>query len=133
MVIEVAALARREAVSPPSRRRLFETETFDSQLRETEPPQIELVDARRDKRLSIVFEADEASIEYPDLFQIVLERVKPQRDSVNRLRTRENFWIYAEPRKRMREAMHGQPIRTRDRGRGRPLCFAQSSLRLVLC
>lgn len=44
---------------------------------------------------------------YPKLFQIILERVKPQRDLVNRIRTRENYWIYAEPRKRMREALSG--------------------------
>jgi hypothetical protein len=50
----------------------------------------------------------EARQRYPDLFQIVLERVKPQRNLVNRTKTRENFWIYAEPRKRMREALRGE-------------------------
>lgn len=44
---------------------------------------------------------------YPDLFSIVLERVKPQRDLVNRAKTREHFWIFAEPRSRMRDAMSG--------------------------
>lgn len=44
---------------------------------------------------------------YPELFQIVLERVKPQRDRVNREKTRKNYWIYAEPRARMRHALVG--------------------------
>lgn len=52
--------------------------------------------------------ASEARTKFPNLFQIVLERVKPQRDIVNRAKTRENYWIYAEPRRRMREALHGQ-------------------------
>jgi hypothetical protein len=48
---------------------------------------------------------EDARRDYPKLFQIVLERVKPQRDLVNRERTRQQFWIYAEPRSRMRDAL----------------------------
>ncbi|MDB5548208.1 MAG: hypothetical protein JWP21_1655, partial [Tardiphaga sp.] len=40
----------------------------------------------------------------PKLFQIVLHRVKPQRDQVSRQKTRDAFWIYAEPRRLMRDA-----------------------------
>ena len=40
----------------------------------------------------------------PKLFQIVLHRVKPQRDQVNRQKTKDIFWIYAEPRRLMRDA-----------------------------
>jgi len=52
-------------------------------------------------------EAAEAREGYPALFQIVLERVKPQRDTVNRARTRDRYWIYDEPRARMRAALSG--------------------------
>lgn len=44
---------------------------------------------------------------YPRLFQHVLAEVKPQRDLVNREKTRERFWIYAEPRSKMRAAFEG--------------------------
>ncbi len=53
------------------------------------------------------YSAEQARRQLPKIFQIVLERVKPQRDQVNRKRTREQFWIYAEPRKTMRDALKG--------------------------
>ncbi len=34
--------------------------------------------------------------EFPELFSIVKERVKPQRDNVNRQVYRENYWLFAE-------------------------------------
>jgi hypothetical protein len=47
----------------------------------------------------------EARTAYPSLFQVVLERVKPQRDKVRRDKRRENYWLHAEPCTRMRAAM----------------------------
>ena len=46
---------------------------------------------------------------HPKLFQVVLDRVKPQRDSVNRQKTRENYWLFAEPRSVMRSALESLP------------------------
>nr|WP_244878342.1 DNA methyltransferase [Brevundimonas vesicularis] len=65
---------------------------------------------RAEERFIIDFyglEERAARTQYPSLFQIVLDRVKPQRDLVNREKTRDNFWIYAEPRSRMRSALEG--------------------------
>ncbi|MGO8468347.1 class I SAM-dependent DNA methyltransferase [Rhizobium leguminosarum] len=50
----------------------------------------------------------EARTRFPTLFHHVLREVKPQRDLVNRERTRLSYWIYAEPRSKMRAAFEGQ-------------------------
>ena len=47
--------------------------------------------------------------EFPTLYQWLLERVKPERDHNNRARLREQWWIFAEPRKTLRAALHGLP------------------------
>ena len=49
----------------------------------------------------------EAREGYPALFQIVLDKVKPERQLKNRDSYRRLYWIYAEPRSRMREALRG--------------------------
>lgn len=53
------------------------------------------------------FTSGNAAKEYPKLFNHVLREVKPQRDLVNREKTRQNFWIFAEPRVKMRDAFAG--------------------------
>jgi hypothetical protein len=52
---------------------------------------------------------DEARRLYPDLYQIVLDSVKPQRDQVNRQVHRERWWVFAEPRATMRPALQSIP------------------------
>lgn len=47
---------------------------------------------------------------YPRLFEIVLERVKPERLLKNRKTYRDLFWVFAEPRGRMRAALDGLPM-----------------------
>jgi hypothetical protein len=49
----------------------------------------------------------EAREAYPKLFQIILDRVKPERHLKNRTTYREKYWIYAEPRSKMRAALDG--------------------------
>ena len=49
----------------------------------------------------------DARTAYPRLFQVVLERVKPQRDRVRREKRRDNYWLHAEPCTRMRAATVG--------------------------
>lgn len=44
---------------------------------------------------------------YPQLYQIVCDRVKPERDSNNRKVYRDNWWIFGEPRKELRPALIG--------------------------
>ncbi len=45
--------------------------------------------------------------EYPDAYAWVLERVKPKRDGVRREKTKERWWIFAEPRSEFRSANAG--------------------------
>lgn len=47
----------------------------------------------------------DAQERYPELYQIILDKVKPQRDNVNRKVHREKWWIFGEPRKTMRPAL----------------------------
>jgi len=42
---------------------------------------------------------------YPSLMQIVIDRVKPFRDTVARKNHRENYWVYGEARPGMRKAL----------------------------
>ena len=42
---------------------------------------------------------------YPDLYQIVLNRVKPIRDNVRRKNHRKNWWLFGETRPALREAV----------------------------
>jgi hypothetical protein len=42
---------------------------------------------------------------YPEAYQHLLERVKPERDRNNRATYRENWWIFGEPRRDLRPAL----------------------------
>ncbi|ALC15834.1 hypothetical protein DSOUD_1048 [Desulfuromonas soudanensis] len=50
---------------------------------------------------------DEVRKFYPEVFQWVLERVKPERDQNNRASYKEKWWIFGEPRKDLRPALMG--------------------------
>ncbi len=50
---------------------------------------------------------DEARTRYPDLFQHVLNTVKPERDQKERDAYREKWWVFAEPRANLRPALAG--------------------------
>lgn len=43
--------------------------------------------------------------DYPEIYQRVLERVKPERDNNRRKKLKENWWIFAEPRVNWRRRM----------------------------
>ena len=49
----------------------------------------------------------EAKSRFPDAYQWVLTRVKPERDQNHRTSYRENWWIFGEPRKELRAALEG--------------------------
>ncbi len=51
----------------------------------------------------------EAKLRFPDAYQWVLTRVKPERDQNHRVSYRENWWIFGEPRKELRAALEGVP------------------------
>lgn len=52
-------------------------------------------------------DAGQARTEYAALWEIILTRVKPQRDKVNRKKRRDEYWLHAEPCSRMRTALAG--------------------------
>ncbi|WP_035271686.1 class I SAM-dependent DNA methyltransferase [Desulfonatronum thiodismutans] len=51
--------------------------------------------------------AEEVRERYPEVYQWVVERVKPERDQNNRKGYRENWWIHGEPRGNFRPALVG--------------------------
>lgn len=53
--------------------------------------------------------ADEVRDRFPEVFQWVVERVKPERDMNNRESYRRNWWTFGEPRREMRPALAGLP------------------------
>ena len=52
---------------------------------------------------------NEVRTKYPDAYQWVLERVKPERDNNNRKSYRDNWWIHGEARGNFRPALHDLP------------------------
>lgn len=53
--------------------------------------------------------SDEASRQYPQLVQRVIERVKPLRDQNKRKSYKDKWWIFGEPRGRLRDALRDLP------------------------
>lgn len=53
--------------------------------------------------------ADEVRQRFPEVFQWVAERVKPERDQNNRATYRDNWWIFGEPRRDFRPVLVGLP------------------------
>jgi hypothetical protein len=43
--------------------------------------------------------------QFPDAYQWVLERVKPEREQNNRISYRDNWWVFGEPRRELRPAL----------------------------
>ncbi|MBF8963783.1 class I SAM-dependent DNA methyltransferase [Pontibacter sp. FD36] len=50
---------------------------------------------------------EEVRSSYPDLYQHILLNVKPHRDENKRASIKDKWWIFAEPRKTIRKALHG--------------------------
>lgn len=68
---------------------------------------------------------DEIRSEFPHVFQWVLTRVKPERDSNRRDRVRERWWVFEEPRNTFRPALRGlkRIIATPITAKHRPFIF----------
>lgn len=52
-------------------------------------------------------EIEEVEKEFPDVYDWVLKKVKPQREKSRESRQKENWWVFSRPRPQMREALHG--------------------------
>lgn len=51
--------------------------------------------------------ANEVRVQFPEVYQWVYERVKPERDHNNRASYRDSWWIFGEPRANFRPALVG--------------------------
>ena len=51
--------------------------------------------------------AEEVRDRYPEVYQWIVERVKPERDHNNRASYRESWWIFGEPRQELRKYCFG--------------------------
>ncbi len=67
---------------------------------------------------------------FPEVYQVLLERVKPERDQNNRASYRDNWWFFGEPRKVMRKALAGlsRYIATVETAKHRPFVFLDQSI-----
>ena len=54
-------------------------------------------------------EADDVRIRFPAVFQHLLLTVKPERDVNNRASYRDTWWVFGEPRRDLRPALHSIP------------------------
>lgn len=74
--------------------------------------------------------ADEVLARFPEVFQWVSERVKPERDQNNRASYRDNWWVFGEPRKDLRPALSGLPryIATVETAKHRTFVFLDQSI-----
>jgi hypothetical protein len=71
----------------------------------------DLTDRPRGYWLIDLFGMSEAEVrsQFPEVYQWVLERVKPERDVNRRTRLREQWWVFGEPRQGLRAALKGLP------------------------
>lgn len=74
---------------------------------------------------------DEVRARFPEVYQWVLERVKPERDQNNRATYRDNWWIFGEARIDLRAAIAGLPhyITTIETAKHRWFTFLDASIR----
>ena len=68
---------------------------------------------------------------FPEVYQWILERVKPEREQNNRGSYRDSWWIFGEPRRDFRPAITGLPryIATVETARHRVFQFLDASVR----
>jgi hypothetical protein len=92
----------------------------------------DLTDAPRGVKVIDAFglTADQLRAEFPAIFQWLLERVKPERDTNNRASYRNNWWIFGEPRKVLRQQLAGLPryIATVETAKHRTFQFLDASI-----
>lgn len=74
--------------------------------------------------------AEQLRTQFPDVYQWLLERVKPERDQNNRASYRDSWWIHGEPRKVMRKQLAGLPryIATVETAKHRTFQFVDASI-----
>jgi hypothetical protein len=74
--------------------------------------------------------SEEVRNRFPEVYQWVYERVKPERDLNNRASYKNNWWIHGEPRGNMRPALNGlkRYIATVETSKHRFFCFLDENI-----
>ena len=54
-------------------------------------------------------DTDDVRKQFPEVYQHILQTVKPERDANNRASYRDSWWVFGEPRKDLRPALAGLP------------------------
>jgi hypothetical protein len=74
--------------------------------------------------------AEDVRVRFPEVYQWVWDRVKPERDHNNRVSYSENWWIFGEPRANFRPALRGlrRYISTVETSRHRFFVFLDRSI-----
>ncbi len=74
--------------------------------------------------------AEQLRSQYPSIYQWLQERVKPERDNNNRPKLRDQWWLFGEPRRRLRAALAGLPryIATVETAKHRTFQFLDASI-----
>lgn len=74
--------------------------------------------------------AKEVRVQFPEVYQHLLDAVKPARDRNNRATYRDNWWIFGEPRRELRPALNGlkRYIATVETAKHRVFQFLDSSI-----
>ncbi|TSK08553.1 MAG: class I SAM-dependent DNA methyltransferase [Geobacter sp.] len=92
----------------------------------------DLTSTPRQVLVADLFGLSEAEVRerFPEVYQWVLERVKPERDQNNRASYRDNWWFFGEPRKVLRKALEGLPryIATVETAKHRTFLFLDKSI-----
>ncbi len=73
---------------------------------------------------------EDVQARFPEVYQWILNRVKPERDQNNRASYRNQWWIFGEPRKDFRPALEGLNafVATTETSRHRFFVFLDSSV-----
>ena len=74
--------------------------------------------------------ADEVRSRFPEVYQWVTERVKPERDHNNRESRKKNWWLFGEPNPKLREQLAGLPrfIATVETSKHRTFVFLDKNI-----
>ncbi len=92
----------------------------------------DLMDRPRGAKVIDLFglSTDEVRQRFPAVYQWVLERVKPERDSNNRKSRRDNWWLFGEPNTKLRVQLIGLPryIATVETAKHRTFQFLDASI-----
>ncbi|MBW4483002.1 MAG: class I SAM-dependent DNA methyltransferase [Tildeniella torsiva UHER 1998/13D] len=86
---------------------ILQNQSSSSEVIKTYKAGKDLIHVNKKRFVIDLYGLDEKTVlqKYPSIYQWVLQRVKPERDTNNRKSYRDNWWIFAEPRANIRPAL----------------------------